>query len=91
MIYKLLPIILIFISGCMSSRHDIQSAMPTHSAIIRANLENAALKKVFVVAHRAAWKNAPENSLSAVLNAINLGVDVIEIDVRKTSLHYMWW
>lgn len=34
------------------------------------------------VAHRAAWKTAPENSLLAIENAINLGIDVVELDVR---------
>ena len=51
---------------------------------IRSELGNTAIKRVFVVAHRAAWKNAPENSRSAVVNAINMGVDIIEIDIRKT-------
>lgn len=34
------------------------------------------------VAHRAAWTTAPENSLLAIENAIQMGIDVVELDVR---------
>jgi len=40
---------------------------------------------IMVVAHRGDWTNAPENSLPAILNAINIGVDIVEIDVRMTK------
>ena len=40
---------------------------------------------VFVAAHRADWKYAPENSLQALKNAIFFGADIIETDVRRTS------
>ncbi len=39
---------------------------------------------VFVVAHRGDWRNAPENSLKAIQNCIDMGVDMVEIDVRLT-------
>lgn len=39
---------------------------------------------VMVVAHRGDWRNAPENSLQAIQNCIDMGVDMIEIDIRKT-------
>ena len=41
--------------------------------------------KVMVVAHRGDWRNAPENSLAAIERAINMGVDIVEIDVRRTK------
>lgn len=40
--------------------------------------------KVLVCAHRAYHKNAPENSISAIQAAIDLGIDFVEIDVRQT-------
>lgn len=52
---------------------------------IRSMWENASCKKVLVVAHRAAWKKAPENSRLAVLHAIDMKADIIEIDIRKTK------
>lgn len=38
-----------------------------------------------VVAHRGIWRNAPENSLSAIERAIAEGYDVAEIDVRRSA------
>ena len=42
-------------------------------------------KKVLVVSHRGDWRNAPENSLQAFKNCIDMGVDMIEIDLHKTK------
>lgn len=39
---------------------------------------------IFVAAHRADWKYAPENSLQGLKNAIFFGADLIETDVRQT-------
>ena len=39
---------------------------------------------ILVAAHRADWRNAPENSLAAMRRAIAMGVDIIEVDVRRT-------
>jgi glycerophosphoryl diester phosphodiesterase len=36
------------------------------------------------VAHRGAWTGAPQNSLAALEAAIDLGCDMVEIDVRRT-------
>lgn len=38
-----------------------------------------------VVAHRGIWRNAPENSLSAIHRAIDAGYDVVEIDIRRSA------
>lgn len=38
-----------------------------------------------VVAHRGAWHGAPENSLAAIENAIRLGCEIVELDVRKSA------
>jgi glycerophosphoryl diester phosphodiesterase len=40
---------------------------------------------VFVIAHRGDWRYAPENSLSAIENAIKMGVDIVELDVQRTK------
>lgn len=41
--------------------------------------------EVLVIAHRGDWRNAPENSLQAIENCIDMGVDMVEIDVRLTK------
>ncbi len=42
-------------------------------------------KSVLVVSHRADWRNAPENSLQAIQNCIDMGVDMVEIDLKRTK------
>ncbi len=53
-------------------------------AKLRDNLLNNP-RYVTVVAHRGDWRQSPENSLAAFQSCIDMGVDMIEIDVRKTS------
>lgn len=50
-----------------------------------AQLHQASDKKVMVITHRGDWRNAPENSLRAYQLSIALGVDMIEVDLAKTS------
>src|SRR6187397_1180390 len=42
-------------------------------------------QRVLVAAHRSAHLVSPENSLSAIKDAIEIGADIIELDVRKTK------
>lgn len=46
-------------------------------------------EKVMVAAHRAAHEHYPENSLGAINEAIRLGVDIAEVDVRQTKDHIL--
>ncbi len=52
---------------------------------ILKQLHNPSGKKVLVTAHRGDWRNAPENSLQAFKTAIEMGVDIIELDLNKTK------
>jgi len=52
---------------------------------LNRSLRNPEDKKVFVCAHRGDWRNAPENSLQAVRNCIDMGIDIVEVDVQKTK------
>jgi glycerophosphoryl diester phosphodiesterase len=38
-----------------------------------------------IVAHRGAWRGAPENSLAAIERAIAVGANIVEIDIRKSA------
>ena len=44
-----------------------------------------ASRSILIVSHRADWRNAPENSLQAIRNCIEMGVDMVEIDLKKTK------
>lgn len=46
---------------------------------------NPANKKVLVTAHRGDWRNTPENSIQALNNCVVMGVDIVEIDLKKTK------
>lgn len=41
--------------------------------------------KIMVVAHRADWREAPENSIQAIKRAIEKGVNMVEIDLALTK------
>src|SRR5262245_35614480 len=43
------------------------------------------MSRVSRIGHRGAAGHAPENTLAAVQKAIDLGVDFVEIDVRRTA------
>lgn len=51
--------------------------------------QNKSDNRVFVAAHRGDWRNAPENSLRALKNSIGMGVDIMELDVKKTKDGYL--
>lgn len=53
--------------------------------IIRERLLNPLTDSVLVVAHRGDWRYAPENSLAAIENVIEMGVDIVELDVQRTK------
>ncbi len=40
--------------------------------------------QVAVIAHRGCWRHGPENSLTAIRACAAMGVDMVELDVRKT-------
>jgi glycerophosphoryl diester phosphodiesterase len=52
---------------------------------IRKEFLNADSKIVLVASHRAAHLKYPENSVPAIKEAIRLGVDIVELDVKVTK------
>ena len=58
---------------------------PTRAEQIREQLLTCDESSVIVVAHRADWRNFPENSLEAVQSSIDMGVDMLELDVQRTK------
>lgn len=60
------------------------SACKSPAKILRKTLLAENSTSVMVAAHRAAHNKYPENSLPAIQQAIDLGVDIIELDVKVT-------
>ena len=56
----------------------------SHTDKLLRELNNPKSDYVFVISHRADWRNFPENSLEAIESAIQMGVDIVELDVHRT-------
>ena len=63
----------------------LQLSAQDHVAQIREKLMSRDQSTVIVASHRGDWRNFPENSLEAIDNAIKMGVDIVELDVKKTK------
>lgn len=48
-------------------------------------LKHPSSNYVLAVAHRGCWTLVPENSLLSVQKSIDLGIDIVEIDIRLTK------
>lgn len=42
-------------------------------------------RPVLVVAHRGCWRSTAENSIASIEACVELGVDIVELDVRRTA------
>jgi glycerophosphoryl diester phosphodiesterase len=71
-------LIIILIQCCV-----IKSFAQVNSII--KQLHQPSGKNILVAAHRGDWRNAPENSLKAYQLAMEMGVDMIEVDLAKAS------
>ncbi len=74
-IYFIAILFFIIISACTNTSVVEQ---------IEKSLHDPHSKEVLVAAHRAAHNGYPENSLPAVQHAIDLGLDIVEVDIRVT-------
>ncbi|WP_340680903.1 glycerophosphodiester phosphodiesterase family protein [Paraglaciecola sp.] len=77
----------------LASTSPVSNAQPAQSSpslasrieLLREKLTLHDDPYVFVIAHRGCTENAPENSIKAITDCIALGVDMVELDVRKTA------
>lgn len=77
-------LLLLLLAACNSKEQEVIKA-DNRAEEIRNDLFNPHLERVLVVAHRADWRNYPENSLAAIESAIQMGVDIIELDVQQSQ------
>ena len=57
----------------------------TRSDVLRDRILQGDASGVIVVAHRGDWRYAPENSIAAIEHSIEVGVDVVELDLQLTK------
>lgn len=79
-----MPRISLGLGICLILLHGIAFGQ-TRVAQINKILRTPSAEQLLVCAHRGDWRNAPENSLQAVKNCLDMGVDIVEIDVQKTK------
>lgn len=75
---------MIVLSSCSSVQKTAMSPEENLKKNIKL-LQNPASKNIMVAAHRGDWRNAPENSIPALLNSIKMGVDIMELDLNRTK------
>lgn len=73
----------VFFLSCSSTKTGTGNSSGISN--ILDEFHNASSKTVLVAAHRGAHMGNFENSLASIQNAIDLGVDVVELDVRTTK------
>ena len=75
-----MPLLLSIVSLLM----PLMASAATHVDSLLECLHNPKSSYVFVIAHRADWRGAPENSVQGIENAIRMGVDMVEVDIQRT-------
>lgn len=64
---------------------NVLQAQSTRVDTILHILKNPNDPQVLVCAHRGDWRYAPENSLLAIQHCIEMGVDIVEIDLQLSK------
>ncbi len=72
-------------SCCFLLFLSITNVLHAGFAELQQDFLDANSDNVMVTAHRADWRNHPENSLPAIQSCIDNGVQILELDIRKTS------
>lgn len=70
---------------CISAQTFQTGKFENRQQEILFRIKNPSKDYVLAVAHRGVWTEGPENSLMAVQKAIDMGFDIVEIDVRLTK------
>jgi len=84
-------VIIVLIFHAKSCKEQVNTTEPKVNSNIHtlnkiiSNFKNSNNNQVVVISHRGDWRNAPENSLQAIQNCIDMGVDMVEIDIHKTK------
>ncbi|MDD3108929.1 MAG: glycerophosphodiester phosphodiesterase family protein, partial [Alistipes sp.] len=82
--FKLFALLCGGVSLCQCSPSAAQNTA-TRVDTLLSILHNPLTDTVIVVAHRGEWRNSIENSIPSLESAIQMGVDVVELDVRRTA------
>ena len=83
---KLFRLLFVAISATMMFSACSDTAVDDkRAAKIVEEIRNHKSKNVLVVCHRGDWRNFPENSIPAIESVIEMGADVVELDIQLTK------
>jgi Glycerophosphoryl diester phosphodiesterase len=77
---NILLLLVLLLNGIVQAQDIAERASVIRQALLERNSNH-----VFVVTHRGDWRNYPENSISAIKSAIQMGADIVELDVQRTK------
>lgn len=82
---RILTVLLFCFTACSNNDDATQNQSVNKSLNEIINqINNPSEDYVLVASHRGNWQVAPENSLESIQSCIDLGVDIVEIDLRRT-------
>lgn len=76
---------ILFLVACQADTARYSLETKDRVSVVRQKLFDRDMSSVLVVAHRGDWRNFPENSIAAIESAIEMGADVVEVDVQRTK------
>lgn len=79
--YQPLPVVILLLINACSQLSGEYASKKKSDQLRKQFLDE---DNILVIAHRGDWRYAPENSILALENAIEMGVDMVEIDLKKT-------
>lgn len=75
-----------FILGCvLAFSLGVQVTGQSRAVELRGRILAGDTTGVMVVAHRGDWRYAPENSIAAIRHSIDIGVDIVELDLQMSK------
>ena len=78
-------LLLTFMVGCNGNSTPAAKSDENRAEMILKHLHNPASDYVIVISHRGDWRNYPENSIPAIESVIEMGADMVEIDIAMTK------
>lgn len=76
----------LFLLGCvLAFSLGVQATGLSRAVELRGRLLAGDTTGVMVVAHRGDWRYAPENSIAAIRHSIDIGVDIVELDLQMSK------
>ena len=78
-------LMLAMLTGGWAWGQSLETVLENKALKVVEALHNPNTDYVVVVSHRGDWRNYPENSIPAIESVIRMGVDMMELDLKRTK------